>query len=70
MDLVVQWEQHDQHRLLIRAGDEEMGRLVMMRGGGSGSGGGDVSSRRQVWRACTPVALATMVAANGNVAGS
>ena len=50
VDLVVQWEQHDQHRLLVRAGDEEKGGVVMMRGGGSGSGGGDVSSRRQVWR--------------------
>ena len=50
MDLVVQWEQHDQHRLLVCAGEEEKGGVVMMRGGGSGSGGGDVSSRRQVWR--------------------
>ena len=69
VDLVVQWEQHDQHRLLVCAGEEEKGGVVMMRGGGSGSGGGDVSSRRQVWRACTPVALATMVAANGKRCG-
>ena len=48
MDLVVQWEQHDQHCLLVRAGEEESGGVVMMRGGGSGGGG--VSSRRQVWR--------------------
>ena len=45
---LVQWEQHDQHRLLVCAGEEEKGGVVMMRGGGSG--GGDVSSRRQVWR--------------------